>query len=136
MRNLLILSFIISTIGCGAIKSTSYSKYALLSKVNGNCLMSIESIRPDMAHGPITLLVSGTHKLTAKFHLPKIKSVILANELQVKYLWESGESQDVRAHEGELTFTQQKVSVNLYFVDQERKEAIFNGNYIIKGNCS
>ncbi|WP_165727522.1 hypothetical protein [Pseudoalteromonas sp. 31A1] len=139
MRFVLIFLFFLS--GCGALKSPKYSEEALVTTFGDKCVLVIEAEWPEMAHGPITLLISGTQKVKGLFTIPRIKGVIKPKDILLEYNYIGASIDKVEVHLGQIEFTSEHVIINLHqdFGEGEGiREISFNGKYLLTGrdNCT
>lgn len=126
--------------GCGALKSPKFSNDAYITSFRDKCLLVIDAEWPEMAHGPITLIISGTQKVKGLFTVPKVSGVIEAKDVLVEYKYEGASTSEIEVHLGQIQFLNESVIIDLK-QDFREGEGIrglsFNGTYELagQGNC-
>jgi len=141
MKFLALCLFIVFFAGCGALKSPKYSKNAQITSFGDKCILVIEAEWPEMAHGPITLLISGTQKVKGLFTIPRTNGIIEPKDIILEYNYYESSVDQIEVHLGQIEFVDKHVIINLqqdFGQGEGVREISFNGRYLLTGvgNCT
>ncbi|GEM_PF-3177386 len=115
------------------MRSPSYDNFATIKMENDVCTIAINSEWPDMAHDPISLIFSGTSRITGKFFVKNSTGVHSFDNVKVQYFDKNGDFWDVVVHSGYIKFQENTLEINLSQNSRGTSDKLgFNGIYKIK----
>lgn len=133
MKKLVVIISVLMLIGCGAMRSPTYDNFATIKVENEICTIVINSEWPDMAHNPISLIFSGTSRITGKFFVKNTVGVHSFDSVKVQYFDKNNDFWDVAVHSGFIQFKEKTVEISLAQNSRGASENLgFNGTYKIK----
>jgi hypothetical protein len=128
------LAFVLA--GCGALRSPTFAPTAVASAVAPGCQLLIEGLFPNMAHDPVSLILSGRSRIYGYIYVPSLQGPFNGSQVRVQYQGERGAPWGGDSPlAGSVTFAGNRVQISLVHIIQGAKpdSMMFNGTYTLVG---